>query len=76
VPVSVFRKHFRRLRDIHRPFAIIDEVVEGIDIFQKFAADVTSNTSRLAIWIQPSSELVGFGIELVIVLGFVDAYSP
>jgi len=75
-PLPVFRKHLSRFRDIHRPLAIIGEVVEGIDIFQKLAAGMASNTSCLPIWIEPAGELIGLGIELMIVLGFVDTYSP
>jgi hypothetical protein len=52
------------------------EIVDRKNVFQKFRRCEVPNAAGLAASIERMRERVGAHIEIVIVLGFVNAHSP
>ena len=57
-------------------FGALTEVVHRINVFKQLAFIDIANTARLAGRVKFASKAIGLGIEVMIVLRFIDANAP
>ena len=54
----------------------VGEIVEGINVFQQFAAFDAADAAGLAVWVETPGDLIAAGIEVMVVGRLVDAHAP